>query len=73
MLGGGGVHIKELAGHMWKLHPYESGSFNFFAFVGQYVDEGSLWTPQRRRNVWWFGGARSDLWVFSEKVHSLNR
>ena len=27
----------------------------------------SLWTLYRRQNVWWFGSARSALWIFSGK------
>ena len=36
---GEGVHSEELAGHMQKVDPHESGSLECFAFVRWYVDK----------------------------------
>ena len=36
---GEGFHSEELAGHLWKVDPNESGSLDRFAFVRWYVDE----------------------------------
>ena len=36
---GGGFHSKDLAGHLRKLDPNESGGLDRFSFVRWYVDE----------------------------------
>ena len=36
---GRGFHSEELAGHLQKLYPNESGSLDHFAFVRWYLDE----------------------------------
>ena len=36
---GEGFHIENLAGHLWKVDPNESGSLEHFDFLMWYVDE----------------------------------